>query len=614
MDESRGLAWIGTGQTYEKPASPLSDSLLCIDYRTGSLKWSHQYSKNDVWNFMNIVTDGVDLDVGSSPHLFSAGGRDLVAVGSKAGIYKAFDRDSGNVVWETTIGGAGAFGGVLVSGAMANGVLYTASNAREGTQEDPSAHTETHALDMATGKTLWKKNIPETSFGTLALVNGILFQSTWHGEQGDIYGLDARTGQQLYHRKLDGKPGGGFSISGDTVLIGWGWTYVGTPADAAGGILALRPVTHNLPPAFHSDPADGGIHLAGTPYKGNLAPHVKDENGDPLSFTKINGPDWLTISPDGGLSGTPAKGVEGKQIWTVQVSDGELSTEGRLQIELTGSVSAVLPPLSDAAANVLTRKCVSCHAGEPLDLSSWPFSFKGGGAASMDELLMILEANVFLSKKGGSPRMPPEGPLTPAELAAFEQLRDTVRHWIGTRTPGYVIAEGGQFEWMVQRRAPPPAEAYPEGPGRTLKSYYERRAFAGAPPVIPHEVPAGTPPEETASCLRCHEEKGPDTYGSPAPASPHPERSRCLICHRDGKAVRLDPGRWVASPPPSRGLQKTEWEPPLIPHSLQGRELCIKCHAGEGAVTELRSPHPHREHCRQCHLVSAGGITGEEEN
>ena len=35
IDEERGLAFIGTGQGYEAPAGPLSDSLLALDYETG---------------------------------------------------------------------------------------------------------------------------------------------------------------------------------------------------------------------------------------------------------------------------------------------------------------------------------------------------------------------------------------------------------------------------------------------------------------------------------------------------------------------------------------------------------------------------------------------------
>jgi cytochrome c-type protein NapB len=35
------------------------------------------------------------------------------------------------------------------------------------------------------------------------------------------------------------------------------------------------------------------------------------------------------------------------------------------------------------------------------------------------------------------------------------------------------------------------------------------------------------------------------------------------------------------------------------------RENCRACHAGPGAVAELRTTHPERVSCRQCHALAA---------
>jgi hypothetical protein len=45
--------------------------------------------------------------------------------------------------------------------------------------------------------------------------------------------------------------------------------------------------------------------------------------------------------------------------------------------------------------------------------------------------------------------------------------------------------------------------------------------------------------------------------------------------------------------------------PPPIPHALQMRENCRACHAGPGAVSGLRTTHPERVTCRQCHGLAA---------
>ncbi len=117
IDPARGLAYIGTGQAYEAPAGPLSDSLLAIRYGTGELAWSRQFTANDVYTIFAPPPKGPDADIGAAPNLFRAGGRDLVGVGDKAGVYAVFDRDTGATVWARQLTPGSALGGVMVVGA-----------------------------------------------------------------------------------------------------------------------------------------------------------------------------------------------------------------------------------------------------------------------------------------------------------------------------------------------------------------------------------------------------------------------------------------------------------------------------------------------------------------
>jgi len=144
---------------------------------------------------------------------------------------------------------------------------------------------------------------------------------------------------------------------------------------------------------------------------------------------------------------------------------------------------------------------------------------------------------------------------------------------------------------------------------RTLAAYYARRAYAGAPPVVPHQV------EEAEgggkACLSCHRDGGwAPRFGAYAPVVPHPELTSCRQCHVPRAAAdtfRATTWETVTSPAIDRAAMPGS--PPPIPHGLQMRENCLACHAGPAAVVEIRTTHPERVNCRQCHALDAEPAT-----
>jgi cytochrome c-type protein NapB len=132
----------------------------------------------------------------------------------------------------------------------------------------------------------------------------------------------------------------------------------------------------------------------------------------------------------------------------------------------------------------------------------------------------------------------------------------------------------------------------------------ERRAYDGAPPTVPHESFGMT-------CSACHNAQGQSVTGVGfAPASPHESTSkagnttRCRQCH---VFVTTD-GLFVSSEfvglgqDLSAGGRATPGAPQTIPHRTLMRENCIACHDGPGAREEIRTSHPERRRCRQCHV------------
>ena len=139
---------------------------------------------------------------------------------------------------------------------------------------------------------------------------------------------------------------------------------------------------------------------------------------------------------------------------------------------------------------------------------------------------------------------------------------------------------------------------------RDLKSYYDNRAFYGAPPTVPHPIAEGG--IGANACLKCHENGGfVDKYQAFTPVTPHPEKSNCVQCHVRVKTTSLFiPSSWKGVEAPEIGNQALQGSPPIVPHPLQMRENCLSCHAGSSAVKEIRTTHPERINCRQCHVIN----------
>jgi cytochrome c-type protein NapB len=162
---------------------------------------------------------------------------------------------------------------------------------------------------------------------------------------------------------------------------------------------------------------------------------------------------------------------------------------------------------------------------------------------------------------------------------------------------------------------------------RELATYRFLRAYPGAPPRIPHAV---TPEEFRGdACATCHERGGySQRFDAYVPVTPHPERGICLQCHVGedslmgvaipianpnarcpqchgpaGGRPRADASlTWPTTVWPALAPLPADSTPPVIPHDLLFRENCVTCHSGPAAVAEIRTTHPERADCRQCHL------------
>jgi polyvinyl alcohol dehydrogenase (cytochrome) len=244
IDLDRNLAFIGTGNTYEPPAAPLSDSLLALDLSTGDIAWSRQFTAGDVYTIFMPEPQGVDADIGAAPNLFAIDDRDVVGVGDKAGVYAVLDRDDGETIWATQLGPGSHLGGVMTTAAVGDGVVYVASNIWVGSIFDFGSDENSavvYALDAATGTTLWQRPMPRPVFGALTLAGGVVWHTTI---DGTLHGLEAATGVELWNARPGGDDpdagmGGGVAIVDGTVYVGYGFWFFTEPGTLdRGGLVA----------------------------------------------------------------------------------------------------------------------------------------------------------------------------------------------------------------------------------------------------------------------------------------------------------------------------------------------------------------------------------------
>lgn len=227
IDPARGLTFWGTGNpipfpgTVDNPNASsrpgpnlYSNSLLALDHQTGELVWYNQVKPHDLF--------GRDFQL--SPVLatvtLNGEAREIVIGAGNLGRVVAFDRDTGEELWDTQVGlhqndelkaipegetitvYPGARGGVETPIAYADNTVYvavnnlateydatgfgatTAAEAADNIDERVQVGTGSSqivALDAVTGAILWTHDLDIESFGGVTVINDVLFVSTLDG-------------------------------------------------------------------------------------------------------------------------------------------------------------------------------------------------------------------------------------------------------------------------------------------------------------------------------------------------------------------------------------------------------------------------------------------------
>ncbi len=141
---------------------------------------------------------------------------------------------------------------------------------------------------------------------------------------------------------------------------------------------------------------------------------------------------------------------------------------------------------------------------------------------------------------------------------------------------------------------------------QALSQRSERRAYSGAPPVIPHPIDQ----RSAAGCLACHA-SGMKIGARIAPPLSHPQMTVCFQCHVESTNRVLQPqgpkllieNVFAGLASPEAGTRAWPGAPPTIPHATFMRENCAGCH-GVFGKPGMRTTHPWRNNCLQCHAAN----------
>jgi polyvinyl alcohol dehydrogenase (cytochrome) len=243
IDEELGLAYIGTGQGYEDPASTCSDSLLAIryarDHRGERIAWLVQFRQGDVFSVTRPDLTA-DADVGAAPNLFEIHGRPVVGVGDKGGSYRVFDRGTGELVWrkDLEIGLIVGAGGVMTSAAVHEDTVYVTSNRNfvglyvATGEHHPWDQSTLYALDTTSGEERWRVELPSGVYGSLAIAGGVLYHPIIDSR---FYARDLATGEELWSVELERDIGAGPSVAGGRVYLSTGMALNGA-IDTGGAV------------------------------------------------------------------------------------------------------------------------------------------------------------------------------------------------------------------------------------------------------------------------------------------------------------------------------------------------------------------------------------------
>ena len=205
--DAGGVAFAGVGNP--------DDGVIAFDPLTGARKWQASL----------YADDQRDLDVGARPAIVSAGGAELIEVGSDEGTFVALNATDGKVAWSRKLVEGAPVHGLIASPAYDGANVYSAS---------ASPPYGLFALNASSGAVAWRHATDLPVYSAPAIAHGVVVFGTGavFGDlkAGLLVALSTAGGKELWRYDARSAVRSGPAIAGDMVVAG----------DYAGDVIAIR--------------------------------------------------------------------------------------------------------------------------------------------------------------------------------------------------------------------------------------------------------------------------------------------------------------------------------------------------------------------------------------
>jgi hypothetical protein len=312
---------------------------LTIGAQDGGLGREYPFKAGEVTLTVTVLSDNLPPQFAAEA-IFDSVQEDA----NHAASFAALDPDAGDVVQHVKVSGPewltvesdGSVHGMPGNGDVGMNVFVLRATDSEGLFDEME-------LSIAVENTNDAPFFTEPSLTLSSAIENEPFQASLQGTATDIdpddgLSFSKESGPAWLTIAADGSMSGtpGDGDTGENEFQVRVTDLAGAQGEA---VLRIPVIPVNDPPGFVDPVIPGPSATENEPFAGTLAPLASDPDaGDVLVFTKIAGPEWLTVEADGSFSGVPADADAGTNIFTVSVTDpsGE-----RAEATLTISVASV---------------------------------------------------------------------------------------------------------------------------------------------------------------------------------------------------------------------------------------------------------------------------------